>query len=88
MLAWLSVWDKVQICIWPLPLTISCSSKSRLVYLPGFTFLVQAYLGSPGQNTESHKTVVVVVVVAVAVVVVRQKSMDFNPVFSVRFKNK
>jgi len=32
-------------------------------YLPGFTFLVQAHSGSPGQNPESHKTVVVVVVV-------------------------
>jgi len=30
----------------PLPLTVSCSSKSRL----GFTFLVPAHLGSPGQN--------------------------------------
>jgi len=34
----------------PLPLTISCSSKSRLVLFPGFTFLVPAYVGSPGQN--------------------------------------
>jgi len=34
----------------PLPLTISCSSKSRLVYLPGFTFLVPAHPGSPRQS--------------------------------------
>ena len=34
----------------PLPLTISCFSKSRLVYLPGFTFWVPAHLGSPRQN--------------------------------------
>jgi len=42
----------------PLPLTISCSSKSRLdlpsnpdwIYLPGFTFLVPAHPGSPGQS--------------------------------------
>jgi len=36
VLAWLPVWSGVQICIspLPLPLTISCSSKSRLV-LPG-----------------------------------------------------
>jgi len=34
----------------PLPLTIACSSKSKLVYLPGFTFLVPAHPGSPGQN--------------------------------------
>jgi len=34
VLAWLSVCGEVQICIWPmmsLPLTVSCSSKSRLV---------------------------------------------------------
>ena len=30
----------------PLPLTISCSSKIQI----GFTFLVQAHLGSPGQR--------------------------------------
>ena len=29
----------------PLPLTVSCSSKIRI----GFTFLVPAYLGSPGK---------------------------------------
>jgi len=33
----------------PLPLTISCSSKSRLVFFPGSTFLVPAYPGSPRQ---------------------------------------
>jgi len=37
-------------------------------YLPGFTFLILAYLGSPGQNPESHKMVVVVVVVVVVVI--------------------
>jgi len=30
----------------PLPLTVSCSSKNHI----GFTFLVPAYLGSPGKN--------------------------------------
>ena len=30
----------------PLPLTVSCSSKIQI----GFTFLVPAYLGSPGQR--------------------------------------
>jgi len=44
----------------PLPLTISCSSKSRLVLLPGFTFLVLAHPGSPGQSPRGHKAVVVV----------------------------
>jgi len=33
-----------------MPLTVSCSSKSRLVYLPGFTFLVPAHAGILGQN--------------------------------------
>jgi len=31
----------------PLLLTISCSSKSRLFYIPGFTFLVLAHPGIP-----------------------------------------
>ena len=30
----------------PLPLTVSCSSKIQI----GFTFLVPAYLGSPGNR--------------------------------------
>ena len=30
----------------PLPLTVSCFSKIQI----GFTFLVQAYLGSPGKG--------------------------------------
>ena len=30
----------------PLPLTVSCSSKIQI----GFTFLVPAYLGSPGKR--------------------------------------
>jgi len=34
----------------PLPLTVFCSSKSRLVLPPGSTFVVPAYPGSPGQN--------------------------------------
>jgi len=33
-----------------LPLTISCSSKSRLVLPSSFTFLVPAHPGSPVQN--------------------------------------
>jgi len=53
-LAWLSVWGKVQICIWPS--WCHCQSLSLApvnpdwFYLPGFTFLVQAHLGSPRQN--------------------------------------
>ena len=48
------VWDEVQTLHiaqqMPLPLTISCSSKSRLVLtcLHGFTFLVPAHPGGPG----------------------------------------
>jgi len=38
----------------PLPCTVSCFSKIQT----GFTFLAPAYLGNPGQNPESHKTVV------------------------------
>jgi len=41
----------------PLSLTVSCFSKIQI----GFTFLIPAHLGSPGQNPESRKIVVVVV---------------------------
>ena len=47
MLAWLCVWVKVQICIWPS--RCHCQSLSLApvnpdwFYLPGFTFLVQAH---------------------------------------------
>jgi len=34
----------------PLPLTVSCFSKIQI----GFTFLVPAHLGSPGQRTVKH----------------------------------
>jgi len=67
MLAWLSVCDEVQICIWPA--WCHCHSLSLApvnpdwFYLPGFAFLVLAYPGSPGHNPERRKTVVVVVVV-------------------------
>ena len=51
VLAWLSVWSEVQTCIWlswvmPFPLTVSCFSKIQI----GFTFLVPAHPGSPGQR--------------------------------------
>ena len=39
------------------------SVNSDWLYIPGFTFLVPAHYGSPGQNPESHKMVVLVVVV-------------------------
>jgi len=54
MVAWLCVWAKVQICIWPS--RWHCHSLSLALvnpdwfFLPGFTFLVLADLGSPRQN--------------------------------------
>jgi len=44
----------------PLPLTISCSSKIQI----GFTFLVPAHLGSPGQSAVKRVCVCVCVCVA------------------------
>ena len=51
VLAWLSVWSEVhtdlhmsQLMLQPL--TVSCFSKIQI----GFTFLVPAHLGSPGQR--------------------------------------
>jgi len=49
VLAWLSVWSEVLMHmaqLMPLPLTVSCFSKIQT----GFTFLVPAYPGSPGQG--------------------------------------
>jgi len=54
MLVWLCVWVKVQICIWPS--WCHCHSLSLTPVnpdwfcLPGFTFLVPAHSGNPGQN--------------------------------------
>ena len=42
----------------PLPLTVSCSSKIQI----GFTFLVPAHLGSPGQRAVKRMCVCVSVV--------------------------
>ena len=51
VLAWLSVWSEVQICIWPswchchsLSLALDCKIQI------GFIFLVPAHLGSPGKR--------------------------------------
>jgi len=61
VLAWLSVWSEVQTCIkaqlMPLPPTVSCSSKIQI----GFTFLVLAHLGSPGQRAVKRVCVYVCV---------------------------
>ena len=61
VLAWLSVWSKVQTCIWPSwcrchSLSLA-SVKSRLV----FTFLVLAHPGSPGKRAVKHVRVCVCV---------------------------
>jgi len=53
VLAWFSVWggaDLHMAQLMPLPLTISCSSKSRLVLPSWFTYLVWVHPGSPGQS--------------------------------------
>jgi len=61
VLVWLSVWSEVQTCIWPqlmpLPLTVSCFSKIRI----GFTFLVPAHPGIPGQRAVKRVCVCVCV---------------------------
>ena len=49
VLVWLSVWSKVQTCIWPSWChchSLSCFSKIQI----GFTFLVPAHLGSHGKR--------------------------------------
>jgi len=47
VLAWLFVWSEVHMAqLMPLPLTISCFSNIQI----GFTFLVPAHMGSPGQR--------------------------------------
>jgi len=62
VLAWFFVWSDVQICIpdlaqlMPLPLTISCFSKIQI----GYTFLVPAHPGSPGQRAVKRECVCVV----------------------------
>jgi len=56
MLAWLSVWGEVKICIWPS--RCHCHSLSLAPVdsdwfcLPGFTFLVLAHPGGLGQSPE------------------------------------
>ena len=50
VLAWLSVGTRCRLAymaqLMPLPLTVSCFSKIQI----GFTFLVPAHLGSPGEK--------------------------------------
>ena len=47
VLAWLSVCSEMHMAqLMPMPLTLSCSSKIQI----GFTFLVPAHPGIPGQR--------------------------------------
>ena len=51
----------------PLPLTVSCSSEIQI----GFTFLVPAYPGSPGQRAVKRVCVCVCVCVAADIIGIR-----------------
>ena len=46
VLVWFFVWSRVQTCIGPADVTVTCFSKIQI----GFTFLVPAHLGSPGKR--------------------------------------
>ena len=59
----------------PLPLTVSCFSKIQI----GFTFLVPAHLGSPGQT--AIKRVCVCVCIAPKVLPVAHQMMEVDTVF-------
>jgi len=62
VLAWLSVWGKVQIAYGPADTTTThCLLLQEIQIGFGFTFLLPAHPGSPGQNLDSHKMVVVIV---------------------------
>ena len=65
VLVWLFVWNEVQTCIMahlmPLPPTVSCFSKIQI----GFTFLVLAHLGCPGQRALKRVCVLFVLLVVV-----------------------
>ena len=57
--------DLQMVQLMPLPLTISCSNKSRLVLPSYFTLLVSAHPGSPEYSPGGCETIVVAVVAAV-----------------------
>jgi len=66
MLAWLCL-HMAQLM--PLPLSLA-PVNADWFYLPGFTFLVPAHPGSPGESPGGRKTILVVVVVVAVVVAV------------------
>jgi len=55
VLAWLSVWSEVQTCIWPSGCYCHSLSLSFSKIEIGFTFLVPAHLGSPGNNNNNDR---------------------------------
>jgi len=62
LLAWFSVWSEVlthMAQLMPLPLTVSCSTKIQT----GFTFLVPAHPGNPGQGAVKWVCVCVCVII-------------------------
>ena len=50
VLAWLSIWSEVQTCIWRSWCHCHSLSLASVKIQIGFTFLVPAHLGSPGQR--------------------------------------
>jgi len=61
VLAWLSVWNEVQTCIWPS--WCHCHSVSRFSKIQiGFTFLVTADLVSPGKEAVKRVCVLCLVI--------------------------
>jgi len=74
----ISVWSQSLVSAtdwakkWSHPLSLAPVNPDWF-YLPGFTFLVPAHPGSPGQNPESRKTGVAVVVVTECGVTVKSR---------------
>ena len=62
----------------PLPVTVSCSSKIQI----GFTFLVPAYLGSPGKRAVKRVCVIVKVKTSRSVwIQLKTAHFDTVPIF-------
>jgi len=62
VLAWLSVWSEVQTCIWPSWCHCHSLCLASVKIQIGFTFLVPAHLGSPGQRAVKRVCVCTVTV--------------------------
>ena len=60
VLAWLFVWSGVQICIWPSWCHCHSLSLASAKIQIGFTFLVPAHPGSPGQRAVKRVCVCVI----------------------------